>query len=70
MVRYTPSEHPYLSPVEIERIHARARHARAVAITAFFRQLRQGVAKPLRAWRHRGIEVAVPQAGGISLTCR
>ena len=70
MVRYTSSEHPYLSPVEIEAIHARARHARAVAIAAFVRQLRHAVAKRLRAWRHRGVEVAVPQAGGISLTCR
>ena len=70
MVRYTLSEHPYLSAAEIEGIHARARHARAVAIAAFVRQLRHAVAKRLRAWRRHGIKVAVPKAGGISLTCR
>ncbi len=70
MVRYTSSEHPYLSLAEIEGIHARARHARAVAIAAFIRQLRHAVVKRLRAWRRHSIEVAVPQAGGISPTCR
>jgi hypothetical protein len=70
MIRYTSADHPYLSVAEIERIHARARQARAIAMAAFFRYLRRALAMRLRAFKHHGVEVAVPKAGAISLNRR